>query len=78
MLIVTRKTDESIVIETGHETLEIKVLETAKDRVKIGVDAPREVKIIRNELLIAESSNVEASQAVSKNVLDELLNLSQK
>jgi carbon storage regulator len=73
MLVISRKIDESIVIEAGNDKIEITVLETSKDRVKLGVAAPREVKIMRNELLLAKSSNVEASKAVSKNVLDELM-----
>jgi carbon storage regulator len=79
MLVITRKTDESIIIEVpaggiiAGEKIEITVLETSKDKVKLGVQAPREVKIMRNELLMAKDSNVEASKAVSRNVLDELM-----
>ena len=73
MLVITRKTDESVIVETCDGKIEIIVLETSKEKVKLGVKAPREVKIIRNELLIAKSSNVEASKAVSKEVLDALL-----
>ncbi|MCL2071822.1 MAG: carbon storage regulator [Oscillospiraceae bacterium] len=74
MLVITRKVNESIIVQAGDTTIEIAVLDTAKDRVKIGVKAPREVKIVRNELIMAEVSNVEASQAVSKGALDALLN----
>jgi carbon storage regulator len=73
MLVITRKTNESIIIQAGDKTIEIAILDVSKEKVKIGVNAPREVKIIRNELVIAGASNVEASQAVSKEALDALV-----
>jgi carbon storage regulator len=63
MLVITRKISESIFID---ENVEIVVLELAKDKVKLGVKAPRNVKIMRSELKAAENTNVEASQAVSR------------
>ncbi|MCL2754519.1 MAG: carbon storage regulator, partial [Oscillospiraceae bacterium] len=48
MLVITRKADESIHIGDG---VEIVVLEIVKDKVKIGVKAPRDVKVMRSELL---------------------------
>ena len=38
MLVVTRKTDESLTIS---DNIEITVLEIGKDRVKIGISAPK-------------------------------------
>ncbi len=48
MLVVTRKTEESVIIA---DNIEVTILEVSKDRVKIGISAPKDVKIIRNELL---------------------------
>ena len=73
MLVITRKANESIIIKAGDADIEITVLDAAKEKVKIGVKAPRDVKIIRSELMIAQESNVEASKAVSKDVIDALL-----
>ena len=73
MLVITRKPDESIIVQIGDATVEITVLESSKERVKVGVNAPREVKIIRKELIIVKESNVEASKAVPKDALDALL-----
>ena len=56
MLVVTRKTDESLTIS---DNIEITVLEIGKDRVKIGISAPKDVKIIRNELRDAQDMNKE-------------------
>jgi sRNA-binding carbon storage regulator CsrA len=63
MLIITRKKNESIVIGDGTAeagtagaagagglgTIKITVIETGDGRVKIGVDAPRDVRVIRAE-----------------------------
>ena len=72
MLVVTRKTEESVIIA---DKIEITVLEVAKDRVKLGISAPKDIKIIRNELRHAQETNLDSSQAVSKDALDALLTL---
>ncbi|MDR0196921.1 MAG: carbon storage regulator [Oscillospiraceae bacterium] len=75
MLVITRKTDESIVVA---DSIEITVLEVSKDRVKIGIHAPKDVKIVRHELIAARDANVEASMTVSENALKALLNITEK
>lgn len=70
MLVVTRKTDESLIIA---ENIEITILDISKDRVKLGISAPRDVQIIRNELIAAQNANRESSEAVSKDVISALL-----
>ncbi len=60
MLVVTRKTDESITIA---DNIEITVLEIAKDKVKIGINAPKEVKIFRSELKLLKQTNTQAAHA---------------
>ncbi len=50
MLILTRKLDESIVI---NDNITIKVISIDKGIVKLGIDAPREVSILRSELIQA-------------------------
>lgn len=72
MLVVTRKTDESLTIS---DNIEITVLEISKDRVKIGISAPKDIKIIRNELRDAQNMNKESSQAVSKEAMQAFLNM---
>ena len=72
MLVVTRKTEESVIIA---DNIEITVLAVAKDRVKLGISAPKDIKIIRNELRHAQETNLDSSQAVSKDALDALLTL---
>lgn len=71
MLVVTRKQDESLIIS---DDICITVLEVTKDKVKIGISAPKEVKIIRSELKDARQTN-EQSASASKSAIAELLKL---
>jgi carbon storage regulator len=48
MLILVRKVQQAIKI---GKNIEIKVLSVERDRVKIGIDAPSDVKVMRQELL---------------------------
>jgi carbon storage regulator len=47
MLILTRKKDESIII--SHD-IRIMVVEIRSDRVRIGIEAPDEVTVYREEV----------------------------
>ena len=60
MLVVTRKPDESITIA---DNIEITVLEIAKDRVRIGINAPKDIKIVRSELSTLRQTNEQAAAA---------------
>ncbi len=54
MLILTRKIDQSIIIQ-GNIT--IMVLGVERDRVKLGIAAPAEVAVLREGLLTEEESS---------------------
>ncbi|MFC0272211.1 carbon storage regulator CsrA [Metabacillus herbersteinensis] len=73
MLVLTRKTNESIQI--GDE-IEITVLSVQGDQIKLGIKAPKNVEIHRKEvyLSIQESNNEAASTSV--NILDLIRNKS--
>lgn len=47
MLVLTRKKNESIMI---GKDIEVTLLEIEGDRVRIGIEAPREVVILRREV----------------------------
>jgi carbon storage regulator len=47
VLVLTRKTEESILI---GDNIEIRVLGVSGDKVRIGIEAPREVEIFRKEI----------------------------
>ena len=48
MLLLTRSSDESIIIDGG---IKITVLEIRGSQVKIGIDAPKEVKVYCEEIV---------------------------
>mgnify|MGYP002870232847 FL=1 len=69
MLILTRKTNEKIKI--GNE-ITISIIEIHGDQVKIGVDAPKEVKVFREEVYQAIQDENRLAANTDKNVLNAL------
>lgn len=65
MLILQRKVGQSIYI---GEDIIITVQDISSDKVKISIDAPRNIPIIRDELKCAEISNKEALSSSNSNV----------
>ena len=67
MLILSRKADEAILL---GEDIRIKVVSIDKGIVKLGIDAPSHVGILREELKIAVAgANVQASNKVDDKVM---------
>lgn len=58
MLVISRKAGEGIMI---GDNIRLTVSELSKDRVKIGIEAPPDVKIIRKELYYTKEFNVQAA-----------------
>ena len=48
MLVLTRRINERIII---GDDIVVTVLEVHGDQVRIGIDAPREIKVFREEVL---------------------------
>ena len=70
MLVLARKLDESIVI---GDNIIVKVISVEKGVVKLGIDAPRDISIIRNELLEdVKDSNIAASKGVDFDSISQL------
>ncbi len=65
MLVLTRKIEEEIKI---GDNIVIKVLDVEGSSVKIGIDAPRDIVILRMEIL--EQVQKENIESASKNVVD--------
>ncbi len=69
MLVLTRKADDSIVI---GDNITIKVVSVEGGVVKLGIDAPKDISIIRSELLKeVENSNKAASHKMDDSFLEE-------
>ena len=47
MLILTRKKNESIIIDGS---IEVKIIEIEDGKIRIGIEAPKEIEILRKEL----------------------------
>ena len=63
MLILSRKTNEKIMI--GDE-ISISIIEIRGDQVRIGVDAPKTVKVFRQEVFDAiKAENKAAAQSIA-------------
>ena len=59
MLILTRKPNESITI---GDSIEVSVIEIKGEQVKLGINAPREIKVYRKEVYLAiQQENKEAA-----------------
>lgn len=55
MLVLTRKSEETIRI---GDDIVIKVIKTGKGTVKIGIDAPSHIRVMRGELAVVEKPEV--------------------
>ena len=66
MLILSRKVGESLII---NETIDVKVIEVSGDKIKLGIDAPSDVKVLRSELCqTAEANRDSANSKIIKNL----------
>jgi carbon storage regulator len=66
MLVLTRKTNESIMI---GDDVEVSVLAVSRDKIRLGISAPREVPVFRKEVYISiqEERQEGVEQAQSRN-----------
>jgi len=73
MLVLARKLNESIVI---GDDITVKVISIDKGIIKLGIDAPKDVSIMRSELLEdVKEHNIAASKDVDEDVLTTLSKL---
>jgi len=72
MLVLTRKTNQSIMI---GDDIEVSVLAVARDKIRLGITAPREVPVFRKEVYLSikgEEADGEANGKVTAAVGDAL------
>ena len=68
MLILSRKIGQSLVI---GEQVVVRVLEVSGDNVKIGVEAPRDIPVHRQEIFEAIKEENQAAALVKSRVLSD-------
>lgn len=73
MLILTRKKGETIVID---ENIEVTILESSDGKVKIGIDAPKNIDIHRKEVYLSiqeENKNAKSDKKIDLNIFKDFL-----
>jgi carbon storage regulator len=75
VLVLTRKTNQSIMI---GDAVEISVLAVSRDKIRLGITAPRDVPVFRKEVYLSiQEEQVSAEEGATKQVekaLDDLSN----
>ncbi len=69
MLILRRKAGESLLL---GDNIKVTVTECSNDGTRLAIDAPKEITILREELVEASKANQEAALAADKEKLDKL------
>lgn len=70
MLILSRKLGESVLLD---DKITITVIEVSKGVVKLGIDAPKEMLILRKELEeVVKDTNIKAAKKVDITQLSQL------
>jgi carbon storage regulator len=74
MLVLTRKRAESIMI---GDDIEVSVLSVAGEKVRLGIDAPREIPVFRKEVYLEiQQEKLEAGSSAREEVNEALKRLS--
>ncbi len=75
MLVLQRKKNQSLVI--GGD-ITVSILEIGSDWIKLAIEAPKDVKILRAELTEAAKANQEAAKKLSTESVNTLKTLVKK
>lgn len=66
MLVLSRKVGESLVI---NGELELRIIEISGDKVRVGIEAPKNYRVLRKELCMTVESNKDAAGVVRSDEL---------
>ena len=76
MLVLARKLDESIVL---GDDITVRVISIDKGVVKLGIDAPKNISIMRSELLEdVKDANIAAAKEADLSIVSQLSSLLKK
>ena len=70
MLVLTRKSSQSIMI---GDDIEVSVLSIMGDKVRLGIQAPREIPVFRNEVYLEIQQKKVATRAAAAAEVNEAL-----
>lgn len=71
MLVLTRKIGESIMIGNN---IELKIISIDGDQIKVGIEAPKDIKVHRQEIFEAIQEENRQAASFTKEILDEFKN----
>ena len=75
MLVISRKVGESLVIS---EIIRITIVALGNDKVTVGIDAPKDIRVVREELVETieanKASNETAGEASYRSIADLIKN----
>jgi len=63
MLVISRKAGESLLLS---DNIKISIVSLTNDKVVIGIDAPKEIKIVRQELLETIEANIASNETLGQ------------
>jgi carbon storage regulator len=70
MLVIRRRAGESLFI---GEDVEIKILEMGTSQVKLGIEAPKDITVLRSEVRETQQANIASALETSAETLARLL-----
>jgi carbon storage regulator len=70
MLVIRRRAGESLFI---GENIEIRILEMGPSQVKLGIEAPKDITVLRSEVRETQQANISAALERSPETLARLL-----
>lgn len=70
MLILQRRKGQSLSI---NDNITLTIVDTGTDWVKLAIDAPKEIPVLRTELREVAAENQKASKTISMQVIDKIL-----
>ena len=70
MLVIRRRVGQSVFI---GEDVEIEILDAGPGKVKLGITAPREILVLRNEIRFTREENLVAAQGVTPEAVQNLV-----
>jgi len=62
MLILTRKPEETLVID---KSIRVRIMSVNGNQVRIGIEAPKDIEIDREEIFLAKQKSREESNSLS-------------